>query len=61
VCAFPTNSSATRTPFCVRSLHFAWRAGTPTELDAELDEMLEQWRALPDGADLTVDWPTTRR
>ena len=45
----------------VNEIYFAWRAGTATELDDELDQMLEQWRALPDGADLSLDWPTARR
>lgn len=41
----------------VNALYFAWRAGTPTELDDDLDAMLARWRALPDGADLTLEWP----
>lgn len=43
----------------VNEIYFAWRAGTPTELDAELDTMLDRWRAVPDGGDLTVEWPVT--
>ena len=45
----------------VNEVYFAWRAGTPTELDGVLDRMLERWRALPDGGDLTLDWPSDRR
>lgn len=44
----------------VNEIQFAWRAGEPTELDRELDEMLGRWRAVPDGGDLVVEWTTTR-
>lgn len=44
----------------VNEIYFAWRAGTPTELDGELDAMLERWRALDDGGELTLDWPVDR-
>ncbi|MFN8050672.1 MAG: hypothetical protein U0Q22_04510 [Acidimicrobiales bacterium] len=40
----------------VNAVYFAWRAGDPTELDAELDSMLARWRAVPDGGDLEVSW-----
>lgn len=40
----------------VNDIYFRWRAGTGTELDPELDDMLDRWRALPDGGDLTVEW-----
>lgn len=41
----------------VNEIYFAWRSGAPTELDDELNTMLECWRALPDGGDLVVEWP----
>lgn len=44
----------------VNEIYFAWRGGTATELDGELDTMLERWRALPDGGDLVVEWSTER-
>ncbi len=44
----------------VNEIYFAWRAGEPTALDDELDTMLDRWRALPDGGDLDVEWPTER-
>lgn len=44
----------------VNEIYFAWRAGTPTALDRELDEALERWRALPDGGDLVLEWPAER-
>ena len=40
----------------VNEIYFAWRAGRPTELDDELDTMLERWRAVAEGGDLTVEW-----
>ena len=44
----------------VNEIYFAWKAGEPTELDAELDAMLASWRALDDGEELTLEWlPTT--
>lgn len=45
----------------VNEIYFAWRAGAVTELDEELDAMLQRWRSLPDGGDLVVGWPATRR
>lgn len=44
----------------VNEIYFAWRDGTPTELDDELDAMLARWRALPDDGELTVEWPIVR-
>jgi hypothetical protein len=44
----------------VNDIYFAWRAGTATELDGELDTMLDRWRALPDGGDIVVEWPIER-
>lgn len=41
----------------VNAVYFAWRRGEPTELDAELDAMLARWRAVPQGGELTLDWP----
>lgn len=40
----------------VNEVYFAWRAGTPTALDEELNVMLERWRALPDGGELALQW-----
>jgi len=44
----------------VNEIYFAWRAGKGTELDDELGEMLDRWRALPDGGELVVEWSTDR-
>lgn len=44
----------------VNEIYFAWRAGTTTDLDDDLDRMLARWRALPDGGELAVDWSTVR-
>lgn len=41
----------------VNDVYFAWRTGTPTDVDGELNAMLERWRALPDGGELAVEWP----
>ncbi|MEP6300010.1 MAG: hypothetical protein ABJ382_22050 [Ilumatobacter sp.] len=43
----------------VNEIYFAWRAGTPTPLDDELDAMLARWRALPAGHDITLEWSPT--
>ncbi len=40
----------------VNEVYFAWRAGQPTPLDTELNAMLERWRALPEGTELTLTW-----
>lgn len=45
----------------VNEIYFAWRDSKPTELDSELDEMLDRWRSLHDGQDLVVDWPISDR
>ena len=45
----------------VNEIYFAWRAGEPTPLDRELDALLARWRALPDGGELTVEWPAEHR
>lgn len=45
----------------VNDIYFAWRAGRATELDDELDAMLERWRALPDDGQLEVEWRIDRR
>jgi hypothetical protein len=42
--------------FRVNDIYFAWRAGTPTPLDRELDSMLATWRALQDGEELALTW-----
>jgi len=44
----------------VNAVYFAWRSGTPTSLDDELDSMLARWRALADADELTLRWPTPR-
>ena len=41
----------------VNDVYFAWRRGAATPVDAELNAMLERWRALPDGGELVLDWP----
>jgi hypothetical protein len=43
----------------VNEVYFAWKAGTPTPLDAELDSMLARWRALGEGDELVLTWPPT--
>lgn len=45
----------------VNDIYFAWRSGSSTELDDELDTMLERWRAVPDGGELVVEWRIDRR
>lgn len=40
----------------VNEIYFAWRAGRPTPLDDALNAMLDRWRALDDGDELTVEW-----
>lgn len=45
----------------VNDIYFSWKAGMDTELDVELDEMLDRWRAVPDGGELVVEWPPPRR
>lgn len=44
----------------VNEIYFAWKAGTPTALDDELDAMLARWRAVPDGGDLSLAWRIDR-
>ncbi len=41
----------------VNDVYFAWRAGRSTPLDQQLDSMLERWRSVPDGGELTLEWP----
>jgi hypothetical protein len=45
----------------VNEIYFAWRAGRRTPLDGALDAMLARWRELPDGGEIVVAWPSTRR
>jgi hypothetical protein len=45
----------------VNEIHFGWRAGRPTPADAELDAMLECWRALGEGEELRLEWPLGTR
>ncbi len=45
----------------VNEIYFAWRAGTTTPVDEELDAALTRWRAVPDGGDLVLEWRTERR
>jgi len=40
----------------VNDIYFAWKRGSPTALDDELDDMLERWRGLGDGESLAVEW-----
>lgn len=44
----------------VNEIYFAWRKGKATELDDELDAMLQRWRALFEGDDLVLEWPIER-
>lgn len=44
----------------VNEIYFTWRAGVPTPLDRELDEMLSRWRPLTDGEEIVLEWPTRR-
>ena len=44
----------------VNAIYFAWRSGTPTSLDDELDSMLARWRTLTDSDELTLRWSTPR-
>jgi hypothetical protein len=44
----------------VNDIYFAWRAGKATELDGELNGMLDRWRALPEGGELVVEWTPER-
>ena len=45
----------------VNDIHFGWRAGRPTAADAELDAMLQRWRALEEGEALRLEWPLDDR
>ncbi len=45
----------------VNQIFFAWRAGAATEIDEELDTMLQRWRSVPDGGDLVVEWRASSR
>lgn len=42
----------------VNQIYFAWRAGTLTPLDDQLNAMLDRWRQLPDGHELELTWPS---
>jgi len=44
----------------VNEIHFGWRRGEGTPVDDELDRMLEVWRALPGGGELTLEWTPER-
>jgi hypothetical protein len=44
----------------VNAVYFAWRDGTPTTLDDDLNSTLALWRQVPDGGDLVVEWPIER-
>lgn len=41
----------------VNEVYGAWRAGRPTSVAGDLDAMLQRWRALADGEELTLTWP----
>ena len=45
----------------VNAIYFAWRSGTPTPLDDELDTMLARWQALSGTQELTLDWSPSLR
>src|SRR5690606_24911220 len=45
----------------VNDIHFAWRAGTPTPVDDELDRALEQRRRLPEGGQMQLQWTLDSR
>jgi hypothetical protein len=45
----------------VNEIYGAWRRGQPTELDAQLDSMLQRWRALADGEELQLEWTGRRQ
>ena len=44
---------------CVNEIYFAWKAGTPTPLDEQLDDMLARWNALTEADELTLEWDVT--
>jgi hypothetical protein len=44
----------------VNDVFFAWRAGRPTEVSDALDAMLDRWRSVPDGGELTTSWAMDR-
>jgi len=44
----------------VNSQVAAWRAGKPTPVGPHLTTMLAQWRALRDGGQIVLVWPTRR-
>ena len=45
----------------VNEIYFAWRVGRPTAADDELDAMLERWKALPEGGEVTLEWRHSAR
>jgi hypothetical protein len=38
----------------------AWRTGAPTPVGPALDAVYARWKALSDGEELIMDWPTQR-
>ena len=44
----------------VTEVYFAWRRGEPTEVDAELNAMLEHWRQVGNGEELVLEWSAAR-
>lgn len=44
----------------VNEIYFAWRAGEATDIDNELNTMLDRWQSLKDGGDLVVEWQIQR-
>lgn len=42
----------------VNDVYFDWRADRPTPVDDELDAMLRRWRALAEGDELVLHWPS---
>ena len=45
----------------VNEIYFGWKQGEPTEVDAELDGMLERWRRLGEGEELVLTWAPAPR
>ena len=38
--------------------HFAWAQGKPTPVAPTFERLATLWEATPDGATLTVEWPS---
>jgi hypothetical protein len=44
----------------VNEVYFSWRNGLPTPADDVLDRILDEWRRLPNGGDITLRWQASR-